>query len=343
MKAKNGINYDQNYDFIVKWMSELLCGETLDVIGLNTGKIVEVFTFEPVDIAVTSGRVDIMIRNDQGALFHIEEQRDLCKDDLYRFAAYHFMGAKKYKDKLTDVIIASGDVFNGEAGKKEVRTPSGTYTPIVIDLSERNGFAVLNRIREEIRSDNLSSLMELVFVPLYGKQTRLQRSQLAEEVILLEKDLYTQGRLSVRLLAATFIMANKMIDKNRLNDLWEEIQMIDIIEFAKTKGLQEGIVQGLEQGLVKGLEKGRKEGLLEGLEKGIEKGIEKGLEKGLTKGIRDMLLDALIESFGVLPTHVSEKINAISQTDTLRSLFRVALKSKSLEQFSGMLNQVTLH
>ncbi|MBF0103553.1 MAG: hypothetical protein HQK77_21860 [Desulfobacterales bacterium] len=195
------------------------------------------------------------------------------------------------------------------------RTPSGTYTPIVIDLSERNGFAVLNRIREEIRSDNLSSLMELVFVPLYGKQTRLQRSQLAEEVILLEKDLYTQGRLSVRLLAATFIMANKMIDKNRLNDLWEEIQMIDIIEFAKTKGLQEGIEQGLDQG--------RKE--------------------GLEKGIRDMLLDALIESFGVLPTHVSEKINAISQTDTLRSLFRVALKSENLEQFSGMLNQVTLH
>ncbi len=311
MQPKNGISYGQNYDFIIKWMSELLCGETLEVIGLKTGKIKEVFTFEPVDIAVTSGRVDIMIKDDQDAIYHIEEQRDLCKDDLYRFAAYHFMGAKKYKDKLTDVIIASGNVFSGEDGKKEIKTPSGTYMPIVIDLSERNGLETLNRIREEIRSNNLCSLMELVFVPLYGKETGMERSQLAEDVIRLEKDLYIQGRLSVRLLAATFIMANKMIDKNRLNDLWEEIQMIDILELAREKGLEQG----------------RKEGLLEGLE----------------KGVREMLMDVLIESFGILPTHVSEKIKAISQTDTLRSLFRAALKSKNLEQFTSMLNQVSLH
>ncbi|MBF0102919.1 MAG: hypothetical protein HQK77_18645 [Desulfobacterales bacterium] len=305
MKPKNGMSYDQNYDFILKWMTELLRGETLEVIGLKTGKIKEVFTFEPVDIAVTSGRVDIMIKDDKGKLYHIEEQRDLSKEDLYRFAAYHFMGAKQYNNKLTDVIIASGNVYAGKDGKKRIRTPSGTYRPIVIDLSERNGLKTLNRIREEIRSDNLSSLMELVFVPLYGKETGLERSQLAEEVILLEKDLYQQGKLSVRLLAATFIIVNKMIDKNKLNDLWEEIKMVDILELAREKGLEEGI------------------------------------EKGLLAA-REMLLDALMESFGVLPTHIFEKIKTISHPDTLRGLFRVALKSKNLEQFIDRLNQVSL-
>ncbi len=83
MDAKNGLEYKQSYDFIVKWMTEALRGETLDFIGLNIGRIEDVFGFEPVDIAVRAGRVDIIVRNDAGDLFHIEEQRNLKKKDLY--------------------------------------------------------------------------------------------------------------------------------------------------------------------------------------------------------------------------------------------------------------------
>ncbi len=36
MEPRNGLHCDQNYDFIIKWMTELLRGETLDVIGLKT-------------------------------------------------------------------------------------------------------------------------------------------------------------------------------------------------------------------------------------------------------------------------------------------------------------------
>jgi len=43
---------------------------------------------------VLAGRVDIMVRNEEGALFHIEEQRNLSKADMYRFASYYFQDAK---------------------------------------------------------------------------------------------------------------------------------------------------------------------------------------------------------------------------------------------------------
>ncbi len=86
MDAKNGLEYKQSYDFIVKWMTGALRGETLDFIGLNIGRIEDVFGFEPVDIAVRAGRVDIIVRNDAGDLLHIEKQRNLKKADLYRFA-----------------------------------------------------------------------------------------------------------------------------------------------------------------------------------------------------------------------------------------------------------------
>ena len=95
MNSQNGTTYPQNYDIIVKWLAEALQGETLDVLGVPTGRIEEVFGFEAVDIPVNVERVDVMFRDDKNAYYHIEEQRNLSKADLYRFASYHFRGAKK--------------------------------------------------------------------------------------------------------------------------------------------------------------------------------------------------------------------------------------------------------
>ena len=92
MESRNGTNYYQNYDVVVKWIAGALKGQTLEAIGVKTGRIEEVFAFEPVDIKVNAWRVDVMARDDAGALYHIEEQRNLEKTDMYRFAAYHFLG-----------------------------------------------------------------------------------------------------------------------------------------------------------------------------------------------------------------------------------------------------------
>ena len=42
---------------------------------MKTGRIQEVFGFEPADISVRAGRLDLMVRDDAGKVFHIEEQR----------------------------------------------------------------------------------------------------------------------------------------------------------------------------------------------------------------------------------------------------------------------------
>ncbi len=67
METRNGSDYAQNYDVIVKWIAEALRGETLDVLGVNSGRIEEVFGFEPVDIAVRAGRLDVMARDENDA------------------------------------------------------------------------------------------------------------------------------------------------------------------------------------------------------------------------------------------------------------------------------------
>lgn len=90
-----------------------------------------------------------------------------------------------------------------------------------------------------------------------------------EAILRFEVELYNAKKLSVRLVAATMILANKLIPKDRLEALWEEIKMLDIVEFAREKGVEEGKTLGLQERINKGMEQGKREGLLEGIELGL--------------------------------------------------------------------------
>ncbi len=221
MENKNGTQCAQNYDAIVKWLADALRGQTLEAIGVKTGRIEEVFGFEPVDIAVRAGRVDVMLRDEHGNIFHLEEQRNLLLSDLYRSAAYHFLGAKQWGANITDIVLASGDVYSGE---KIVTTRSGKYEPIVIDFSQRDGRKRLAEIRRMVEEGNFDNWLELVFLPLCGRETGAARAEMVERVIRFETELFHAKRLSANILAATLVMSNKLIDKERIKELWEEIK-----------------------------------------------------------------------------------------------------------------------
>ena len=134
---------------------------------------------------------------------------------------------------MTDIILASGKVYSGD---KFVVTDSGTYSPVVLDFSDRDGFKRLAEIRQGIADGTFEEYLELVFMPLYGKETGRARVELAENTIELQTELYHAKKISSRVLGATLIMANKMIDKDRLREIWEKIKMLDILEIAHEEG-----------------------------------------------------------------------------------------------------------
>ena len=237
---------------------------------------------------------------------------------MFRFAAHHFMGAGKWGGRVTDIILASGDVYRGE---KSIATDSGTYTPLVVDLSERDGFKRLAEIRRAIEDGTFENWLELVFLPLYGKETGPLRVELAESTIRLQAELYHADKISSRLLAATLIMANKMIGKDRLKEIWKEIKMLDILEIAHEEGKDVGLKEGKDIGLKEGKDIGREEGEV----------------LGLTKGTREMLKDLLMEKYDAIPKSVFEKIDGIDEIDILKTLFRKALKCDTIEKFEKIL------
>jgi len=325
METENGADYDQNYDVTVKWMAAALRGETLEVIGVKTGRIEEVFGFEPAEISVTAGRVDVMARDETGDLFHIEEQRNLRKADMYRFAAYHFLAAKQWRTKLTDIILASGDVY---AGKKVITTESGSYSPNVIDFSQKDGRKRLAEIRGAVRKGEFENWLELVFLPLSGKEKGTARSRIAEDVIRFETELYREEKIPATLIAATLIMSNKIIGKERLQEMWEEIKMLDIIEIAREKGIQEGKALGMLEGKTLGMLEGKTLGMLE------------GKTLGMLEAIQEMVLNALTERFSIVSARISGQIRTVQNTDVLKSLFHHALRCQNLKEFEAVLQQV---
>lgn len=304
MKSLNGSDYAHNYDIVVKWMAEALRGETLDVIGIKTGRIEEVFGFEPVEIAVKSGRVDVILRDETGALFHIEEQRNLKKADMYRFASYHFQGAKQWPD-LKDIILASGDVY---AGKKIIETGSGKYEPLIIDFTQKDGRKRLEEIREAVSRGTFDNWLELVFLPLYGKETGKRRSMMVEEIIRFENQLFQADKIPVRLIAATLVISNKIIDKERLKALWEEIKMLDIFEIAKEEGKKEG--------------------------------KEEGKLLGTLETAREMIMNALLERFNMESFRVAEKIKSLQNPDIIKALLSHAIRCRNLDEFETVLDKV---
>ncbi len=330
MASQNGMGYAQNYDVILKWLAEALRGETLEVLGVPTGRIEEVFGYEPVEIAVTAERVDVMLRDETGAFYHLEEQRNLRRTDLYRFASYHFLAARQWGVQLTDVILASGEVY---AGEKVITTQSGTYTPLVIDFTQRDGHRRLREIRDVVQAGTFEQWFELVFLPLYGKETGGARSAFVEEVLRFEADLYKARKLPARLVAATMILSNKLIATERLEALWEEVKMLEILEIARKKGIEEGLQEGKTLGL--------QEGKTLGLQEGKTLGLQEGKTLGQVDMARDMLMEALIERFGLIPAHLSKQIRPLDDVNVIKGLFHQALTCSSLTAFEMVVKQAT--
>ncbi|MDM8550275.1 transposase [Desulfobacterales bacterium HSG2] len=295
---QDGMDYFHSYDLFVNWLSEAFRGQTLGVLGVSTGEIRRVCSYKPVEIAVSAGVVDVIFEETGGKAWHLEEQRSMTEKDLYRFASQHFSAAGEWRDDITDILLTSGVPYTG---RREIRTPTGTYAPLIIDLTERDGPGRLAEIRESLDRGDSSVLLELVFLPLYGKDTDPEHSRFVREVLRFEIDLYKQDRMPVLLLAATLIMSNREIDKTTFQELWEEIKMLKIFEYAR----------------------------------------EMIMEEGRLENAREMLMAVLQESVGAVPGYLADEVMSVSRHDVLKDLVRQAVKCREIEEFEKMLKQAT--
>jgi hypothetical protein len=78
----------------------------------------------------------------------------------------------------------------------------------------------------------------------------------------------------------------------------------------------------------------------EGFDEGVLIGEARGETRGETRGIQIMLEEFLQERFGVIHPVLTNKIKSIEATNTLRGLFRQALKVESMQEFNRILDRM---
>jgi len=104
---------------------------------------------------------------------------------------------------------------------------------------------------------------------------------MAIEVLDYEIKLLKKDKLPDKLVIATIIMSNKIVDKKLLKKFYEEVKnMLDILEIAREDGMKTGIQNGMEIGMQQGIQEGMQQGIQEGMEQGMQQGMEQGMEEG---------------------------------------------------------------
>ncbi|WP_297055462.1 hypothetical protein [Thermosulfurimonas sp.] len=78
----------------------------------------------------------------------------------------------------------------------------------------------------------------------------------------------------------------------------------------------------------------------EGYEEGMRQGIQQGIQRGLLEEAREMVLEALEERFGLLPRSIISRIKSIEEREILRTLLRLAIRVKDLEEFKSHLDRL---
>ena len=62
--------------------------------------------------------------------------------------------------------------------------------------------------------------------------------------------------------------------------------------------------------------------------------------RGLQQGLREAILETLEEKLGSCPNDLAARLQAVQDQETLKRLFRRAVKAKSLEEFLAALDNV---
>lgn len=109
-------------------------------------------------------------------------------------------------------------------------------------------------MHDDIAIGNPVNELELIFVPLM--ESRLPVGDLLLETIKREKEIRDENLMN-KVIALTMVMANRLVEAELLEKIWEEIKMLKILKYAEDKGKEQGILIGIEQGIEKGMEKGR--------------------------------------------------------------------------------------
>ena len=141
-------------------------------------------------------------------------------------------------------------------------------------MHEYDGDKIYAEEQYKIAAGEKPDQLKLMFLPLMNSTNSV--SEQAKAAIKLSKQSNLPSEQLRSLISAIIVLANKILTKEDINNIWEEISMLKVIQFAE--------------------------------EKGMEKGMAEGMEKGIGKGMQDIIYKQLLIKFKNIPVEYKEKL-----------------------------------
>ncbi|MDR1532722.1 MAG: hypothetical protein LBS62_11185 [Clostridiales bacterium] len=246
---------DKNYDIVFKDALSLFSGKSLEFLGINglppLGKPLKT---ELPDISAHTAFSDLTYDIPGLGGVHLDAEDKISTDDLIRFCEYVLRLIKAYKMDFMSIIFTRHKPSATKLNFKALK-----FKPIIVCLADRDADKTLARLKEEIKNSGQVNELELIYLPLYASKN-LNVTELLMESAALVRQLDIPDVMADKILAMMLVLANKLVDKNSLDNIWKEFSRmykLKVLEVAEEQGMRKGVRKGVRKGMRKGVQKYR--------------------------------------------------------------------------------------
>ena len=237
-----------NKDKVFKESLSLYKGRTFNFLRLDLPEITEMLSSEITEVKTVKAFADKVFKLANGKGLHMEWEADLSKDDMLRFFSYNVYLERKHGIQFTTVILT-----NNKPCVINHISISTAFTPIVINLGERNGDAAYIQMKERLKAGEMIDELELIYLPLYNSSKSMY--DLLDAAIKLAPEIKKDTAELDKLLSLILLQVGRFADEKEFKKVLEANAVI-LENNVAVKVIEE---MGMKKGIEKGMEKGKAE------------------------------------------------------------------------------------
>ena len=240
-----------NKDFVFKDALVLFKDKTLDFLGLtDIAPLGESLRTETVDVEVTWEFQDLAFATQDGRGVHFEEEDDLSKDDVLRFAGYNISLSRVHKRVFDTVIFVKKPTT-----QMEIKTNQLHFAPIIVQCSKIDADTMLNRLKKDIAAGKPINELEVIYLPLF-RSVKSSPSELFLESTKLIHAMKVDDSHKEKIYALLITLMGKEIEQSYLEAVAKEVAKMSnvIIEYFEELGAERREEEIARKMLAKGMD-----------------------------------------------------------------------------------------
>jgi len=252
-EQKHTVDKHMNQDKVLKESLDLYNGASLEFLDSElSGEVTDILNTEFTETTTKKSIADKAFKVFNKGVFegiHKEWEVQISNDDIKRFASSNIDLSRMHRLDFTTVIITAKTPTITSYKNKSI-----SFTPIIIDLSQREADTALAEIETKINEfiQNEINPLILVYLPLYGSKSGKTKSDLFGTAIKLTTQVTDEKNKQKKLQDLLILLTSSFIDENEFNKILEDNMRIlednPAVRVLERRGEMRGEIRGEMRG-----------------------------------------------------------------------------------------------